>query len=44
MLGREDVNEINLGDVQLVNTEPVTEYNTGNIVPNDELEVPDEEE
>ena len=38
------MNEINLGDVQLVNTEPVTDYNTGNIVPNDELEVPDEEE
>lgn len=38
------MNEINLGDVQLVNTEPVTDYNTGNIVPNDQLEVPDEEE
>lgn len=38
------MNEINLGDVQLVNTEPVTDYNAGNIVPNDELEVPDEEE
>ena len=38
------MNDINLGDVQLVNTEPVTDYNTGNIVPNDQLEVPDEEE
>lgn len=44
MPGREDVNEINLGDVQLVNTEPITDYNVGNIVPNDELEVTDEEE
>ena len=38
MLGREDTNEINLGDVQLVNTEPLTSYEVANIVPNEELE------
>ncbi len=35
---RDDVNEINLGDVQLVNSEPITNDEIGNIVPNEELE------
>ena len=38
MPGREDTNEINLGDVQLVNTEPITTYEIANIVPNEDLE------
>lgn len=37
MHGRENSNEINLGDVQLVNTEPEEVYIEGNIVPNDEI-------
>lgn len=35
---REDVNEINLGDVQFVNSEPITTNEIGNIVPNEGLE------
>ena len=31
------VNEINIGDVQLVNSKPIEEYENGSIVPNDEL-------
>ena len=35
---REDVNEINLGDVQFVNSEPISTNEIGNIVPNEGLE------
>ena len=35
---REDVNEINLGDVQFVNGEPISTNEIGNIVPNEGLE------
>lgn len=37
MYGRENLNEINLGDVQLVNSEPEDVYIEGNIVPNEEI-------
>lgn len=37
MHGRENLNEINLGDVQLVNSEPEDVYIEGNLVPNDEM-------
>ena len=38
VVAREDVNEINLGDVQLVNAEPVIDNTIDNIVSNDGLE------
>lgn len=38
-IARQSLNEINLGDVELVNTEPIANIEEiGNIVPNDELE------
>ena len=38
-IARQSLNEINLGDVELVNTEPIAKIEEiGNIVPNDELE------
>ena len=38
-IARQSLNEINLGDVELVNTEPIAKIEeSGNIVPNDELE------
>lgn len=37
MHGRNSNNEINLGDVELVNSEPIETAEVGEIVPNDEL-------
>ena len=37
-IAKRDGNDINLGDVELVNSEPIENYKTGNIVSNDELE------